>query len=345
MLGHLEHLGRSLDALAECSGVPSGLLDRMRKSLEPVREGTERIASITRELRTFNRPLTDRPVPVDARAVVESVLKLMRKRAEARAGLELDLRPVPPVLGDPARLAQVVLNLLVNALQALPEGGDPRIRLRTGAGPDGVVVEVSDTGPGVPVSERERIFEPFVTTKKVGEGSGLGLFVCRNLVQSMGGRIAVDDAPGGGARFRVILPVASSASVSKPAPAPPPVRGNGHILVIDDDPEVRKILGDRLEGAGFRVTLESDAQRAEDLLAGSACDVDLAWCDLMMPGRTGMDLEAALRARAPERLDRVLFMTGGTFTPAAAAFRESHPGRVLDKPFDIAAETAKRIKR
>jgi signal transduction histidine kinase len=345
MLGHLERLGRSLDALAEVSDVPPELLGRMRQSLEPVREGTERVASITRELRTFNRPLDDRPVPVDARAVSESVLKLIRKRAEARAVLELDLRPVPAVLGDPARLGQVVLNLLVNALQALPVGGDHRIGLRTGSGPDGVFIEVSDTGPGVPVSERERIFEPFVTTKKIGEGSGLGLFVCRNLVKGMGGRITVEDAPGGGARFRVILPAAPAANPPAAAPSAAPVRGNGHVLLIDDDPEVRKALGCLLEEAGFRVTLEGDVRRAEERLAGADCDVDLAWCDLMMPGRTGMDLEAALRSRTPERLDRLHFMTGGAFTPAAAAFREAHPGRVLDKPFDIAAETAKRMKR
>jgi C4-dicarboxylate-specific signal transduction histidine kinase len=187
----------------------SDLADVMRESLEPVRAGTERIASITQELRTFSGPFVGTAV-VDVQAAVASVLKLIGKELESRAEVDVDLRKTSPVRGDPARLVQVILNLVVNAMQALEADRARTNRVWVSAADEGdaVVIEVADNGPGVPSEERERIFEPFRTTKGVGDGTGLGLFVCRSIVHAWSGTVTVDDRPGGGARFRVVLPIA-----------------------------------------------------------------------------------------------------------------------------------------
>lgn len=320
----------------------------MRESLDVVRCGTERIAAITRELRTFTSPKEADSV-TDVQAAVASVLRLVGKELESRAEITLDVTNTSPVVGDSARLVQVVLNLVVNAMQALPArpAAANRIWVHTADMGDVVIVEVADNGPGVPEGDRERIFEPFQTTKLPGEGSGLGLFVCRNIVSAWGGSVTVDDRPGGGARFRVVLPVARRADVGgdkdEPAPAPAPPTGSGHVLIVDDDPRVAKILRVQLESAGYRVTVETEASRALDRLVDGATGIDLAYCDLMMKGMSGMDLADAVSKRAPSRADRLVFMTGGAFTPHAREFRVSHAAHCVEKPFDVVAETSRRL--
>jgi PAS domain S-box-containing protein len=217
ILGHLDLLGESLNQLVWVTqGLAdpprrdfSDLADAMRESLEPVRAGTERIASITRELRSFSRPVVGTAL-VDVQAAVASVLKLIGKELESRAVVDVHLRKTSLVRGDPARLVQVILNLVVNAMQALEADRARTNRIWVSAADQGdaVVIEVADNGPGVHPQERERIFEPFRTTKAVGDGSGLGLFVCRSIVHAWSGTVTVDDRPGGGARFRVVLPIA-----------------------------------------------------------------------------------------------------------------------------------------
>ncbi|HLG58915.1 MAG TPA: ATP-binding protein [Vicinamibacterales bacterium] len=356
ILGHLDFLGESLnqlDWLTRQLVEPArrefrDLADVMRESLEPVRAGTERIASITRDLRTFSRPSTGMAL-VDVQAAVASVLKLIGKELESRAEVEVDLRKTSPVRGDSARLVQVILNLVVNAMQALPDDRSRTNRVSVSAADEGdaVVIEVTDNGPGVPPEDRERIFEPFQTTKEVGDGSGLGLFVCRSIVNAWSGTVTVDDRPGGGARFRVVLPIARDAA-APPAPAvlePPRVAAHarGHVMVVDDDPPVANVLRAQLEAAGYRVTLETEAARALERLTSASEGIDLVYCDLMMTGMSGMDFADALAARAPAHLDRVVFMTGGAFTSRAREFRNVRAARCVDKPFDVVTETACRL--
>jgi CheY-like chemotaxis protein len=186
----------------------------------------------------------------------------------------------------------------------------------------------------------------------VGEGSGLGLFVCRNIVSAWGGTISVDDRPGGGARFRVVLAAAAQrdgalrvAPAAQAAPAAgPPVRGRtGVILIIDDEPAVADILRVRLARAGYQVVVETDAEQGLARLLSGVDDIELVYCDLMMRGMSGMDLAEELARRAPDRLRRVVFMTGGAFTPRARDFRSAYADQCIDKPFDIVAETARRL--
>ncbi len=355
VIGSLQNLAQTLDRqigmLAELIDVSGEARLRevgaaMRQDLELAEKGVDRIATITRDLRSFTRPEDTHLEPMDVRTAIESVLRLLRKDIEARARLRTSLADTAPVLASEARLVQVVTNLLVNAQQALPPGPAAAQEIVIGTRQEGqrVVIEVSDTGPGVPVAERERVFEPFATTKPVGQGTGLGLFVCRNIINELGGQISVHDRPGGGALFRVELPMAEPPASE---PGPPPTVGRRstskwQVLVIDDDPRVAEMLASQLKRAGMRVHVVTDGGAASAVLLG-ATEFDLIYCDLMMGGMTGMDLAGLLEACAPQRLARTVFMTGGAFTPRAAAFIADHPGACIEKPFDIVAETRRRL--
>jgi PAS domain S-box-containing protein len=326
------------------------LTAEMRKALDPVRAGTERIAAITRELRTFSRPATEETSRVDVRSVVESVLKLVRKELEARARLNVTLGQTAPVIGNSARLVQVVMNLVVNAMQAFTGDRTDRdaIWIRTRNEGAKVVIEVADSGPGVPPEDRERVFEPFVTTKHIGQGTGLGLFVCRNIVREVSGKVTVGDRPGGGALFRVELPAAQAAGPPQVTAAMAPTVSEpslGHVLIIEDDPLLADILSLRLSSAGYRASVELDPGRALETLAAGGDGFDLVYCDLMMQRMSGMELAEALSARAPSQMQKLVFMTGGAFTPRAQAFRDRHADQYVDKPFDILKETSRRLNR
>jgi signal transduction histidine kinase/CheY-like chemotaxis protein len=348
ILGGLSGLERGLQRLRDLPGADDlvraaalGLVDE----LGPVRRGVERIATVTRDLKTFSRPDDTRLEPVDLRGVVEAALKLSRKEIEARARLRLSLDIVPPVRGNEARLVQVAMNLVMNAAQSLAEGDPARdeVTVATRGEGDSVVLEVSDTGAGVAPADRDRIFEPFVTTKPIGEGTGLGLFVCRNVVRGLGGDVTVHDRPGGGALFRVTLPAATAAA-AEPASVSPAPATTGHVVVIDDDPLVCATLVGQLEHGGFHAKGITEPRTAvAALMAGEP--FDLAYCDLMMDGTTGMDIAAEIEARDPERARRLVFMTGGAFLPRAADFMAAQPERCVEKPFDVVSETRRRLAR
>jgi PAS domain S-box-containing protein len=358
ILGHVKMLGEALEktgqVVTELKGAEGEVLRdivaRMRQMLEPIRHGTERIASITRDLRTFSRPGPDEAAIVDVRSVVESVLQLIGKELEARARLFLNLRDTAAVRGNQARFVQVILNLVVNAMQALPSDRREESEIGVSTRNDGsdVVIEVADSGPGVALADRERIFEPFFSTKEIGEGTGLGLFVCRNIVRGFSGDVTVGDRPGGGALFRVVIPAMSEASatvaVSERVDSVSTARLSGSVLVIEDEPLVAQMLCQQLLAAGYRANTEDDAERALDHLARDDANVDLVYCDLMMKGMTGMDLAEELETRNPAARAKMVFMTGGAFTPRARAFLDGNAGQVVEKPFDVVAETDRRLR-
>ena len=328
-------------------------LDGVRASLKAVRTGANRISNVTRDLRSFSRPDDETVSAVELRAVVGAVLELVRKEIEARARLVLNLGNTPAVRGNEARLVQVVLNLLVNAWQSLEPGNPERheIGLSIFGENKGMnaIIEVWDSGTGVAADNRERIFEPFFTTKPVGQGTGLGLFVCRNIVTGFGGDISVRDRTGGGSVFRVSLPAAVSAgrkltpplgSGQAPAPAVP-AGPRARILVVDDDEWVSGTLVNRLRH-DFEASAENDGARAVQLIL-TGPGFDLVFCDLVMRGLTGMDIFQRIRAADPSLLPRLVFMTGGAFTPDASDFVEQYPDAVVYKPFDIVSEARRRL--
>jgi PAS domain S-box-containing protein len=350
----IESLSAKLEALrgaGDGTTVATALrgMGRLNEHLGPVTAGINRIRDVTRDLKTFSRPDDERLSQVDLAAVVRSVLSLLRKEIEVRARLVEELETSPPVLANEARMVQVLTNLLMNAWQALPAPDPLRhiIGVRTGTQDGQALVEIWDSGPGISPQDRERIFEPFVTTKDIGAGTGLGLFVCRNVIEAVHGRISVHDAPGGGALFRIVLPATTGKTdASMRAPAVH-VRTKSKerrlcVLIVDDEAMVASALAARLSREQFEVRTVLDARRAVDILLTDD-EVDLAYCDVMMKDFTGIDLHEALSRRAPQRLSKVVFMTGGAFTAEAREFLEHRRDTHVQKPFDIAADVRRRI--
>jgi CheY-like chemotaxis protein len=241
------------------------------------------------------------------------------------------------VHADASRLGQVFLNLVVNAAQAIPEG-DPtnqHVTLWVRQGPHGgVAVDVSDSGSGMPPSVLARIFDPFFTTKAVGSGTGLGLSICHGIMRGLGGDITVRSEPGQGTTFTVLLPPAPADAAPREVPVllPPSSERAGRMLVIDDEPAVGRSLA-RIIGKRHQVTVVSSGEEALAKL-DSGAPFDAIFCDLMMPGITGMDVYERVREREPGLSLRFIFITGGSYTARARQFLERIPNPRIEKPFD-----------
>jgi PAS domain S-box-containing protein len=329
------------EQLARPALSPEQLVE-LREVVAEAEEGAGRVRSIVRDLRTFARAEAEeeRPGPVDVARVVDGALRLVRNELSHRARLVCALEPVPRVLGHEVRLGQVIVNLLVNALQALPDRAveENLVRISLRAGRAGrVELEVFDNGHGMPPEVQRRIFDPFFTTRDVGEGTGLGLSICLTLVQAMGGRIEVTSAPEWGSSFRVVLPalgVEAAPTSERPQARAPHPRGGPRrrLLLIDDEPAVGSSVS-RLVRDVYEVRAVQDAREALRLLStGERFDAIL--CDLMMPGMSGMDFVMELERLAPELALRTGLMTGGAFTSQAREFLDRHARELLEKPFE-----------
>lgn len=328
------------------------------ESLQIVREalvGARHIQRVVRDLKTYSRAEDDSLEPVDLHAVAESVLKMAANEIRHRAQVVRDYGDVPHVQANRARVGQILLNLVINAAQAIPEGRsrDNTITLTTRSeGADGqVVVEVRDTGVGIPPELLRRVTEPFFTTKPVGIGTGLGLTACVNLVQRLGGAFAIDSEEGAGTTVRFTLPRAERRQpVSTPPPsfttlpATYPIR----LLVVDDDANVTRALRRMLKG--YETIFARSGAEALELLRRDD-GFDLVLCDLMMPDVTGADVYAALSAENPALASRLVLMTGGAFSGGLRDFITTFPGPVLEKPFapealrELIAKAAERAER
>jgi PAS domain S-box-containing protein len=317
--------------------VRAGASAEVVRALQEARDGGVRVRDIVRDLKTFSRADDEAKEPVDVRRVLRSSLALAASELRHRAQVDLALSPAPPVLASKHRLGQVLLNLLINAAQAIPEGrsGEHRIRASTGTAADGrAVVEIADTGCGIPPEVLPRIFDPFFTTKPVGIGTGLGLAICHSIVTAHGGEIAVDTDVGRGSTFRVLLPSTETPAGPEVEPAPTPVPAQrARILVVDDEPLVGRAV-QRILAPHEVVACTSGAAALAQL---SRASFDLVLCDLMMPDMTGIELHARLAAKAPDVARRMVFLTGGAFTVEARAFLAEIPNARLEKPFEPAA--------
>ena len=313
-------------------------LDELVACAREAAEGSARVRDIVRDLKTFSRIEEERPVPVDLNRVVEGAANMAHNEIKYRARMVKDLGRIPRVLGTDGRLSQVFLNLLVNAAQAMDEGDVEHntIRIRTRAFDGEVQVEVSDTGKGMAPEQLEHIFEPFFSTKEAGVGSGLGLSICHRIIAEFGGRIEADSEPGEGTRFVVSLPITEQDA---PQPRRPRTTGNKppaprrRVLVVDDDPQVGRALARLLKGE-HDVVLAGSGVSGKEVLEQEVFDLIL--CDMMMPEVSGMDLYEWLEERAPEQARRMVFMSGGVFTPRAREFLEQVENARLEKPFEPA---------
>ncbi len=316
------------------------LIEALQKPLASAREGVERVRLIVRDLRTFSRSETAADVSIDVERTMDTAINLASVTTRARARLLRDYGGVGPVTGDPSRLGQVFVNLLVNAAQAIPEGHAEHneIRVLTREVHGTVSIEVSDTGEGMSLDVAHRVFEPFVTSKPPGEGTGLGLSICHGIVKSMGGEITLEHTGPDGTTFRVCLPRARDEHPAKRV-ATPPVSADLaptpslRVLVIDDEAvlasTLRLALSDRHE-----VLLASSGTDGLAVLARDQA-FDVVLCDLLMPDRTGIDVFEAIERDHPALAPRVVFMTGGTYTSRAEALFARVKNLRLEKPFSM----------
>ncbi|MEN6525655.1 MAG: PAS domain S-box protein [Candidatus Polarisedimenticolia bacterium] len=315
--------------------------------VETIETAAQRGAGVVRQVLTFARGSKGERVALDpsraVREVARIVVETFPRSIELMVAAPDNLGPVE---ADPSQLHQVLLNLLVNARDAMPSGGLLRLaargeelpvndpRLSFGAQPgDYVVFAVSDSGPGVPPELRERIFEPFFTTKEVGRGTGLGLSTVHAIVRGQGGFVRVDDAPGGGALFEVFLPSAAAAVAAAEEPAETP-RGAGElILVVDDEPAIREVARRILERHGYATLSARDGVEAVALYGSHADRIALVLIDMMMPR---LDGPAAIRAM--QRIGGPARFVAITGVPDDAA-RDVLTGEVdafVPKPFTAA---------
>jgi len=324
--------------LSELRGSDPGDAERresMKAIVRDLQSAANRIERIVSDLRIFSQPTdpTDPTDPTEVRRCIEWAVRATAHEFRHRATLTLAIAALPPVAVDEMRLGQVLINLLINAAHAIPPGNvaGNRVTITAQADPSGrVVIEVRDTGSGIPAAVIERIFEPFFTTKSAGEGTGLGLSIVHGIVVAMGGEIKVDSELGKGTVFRVFLPVAVPR-MSAAAPTVeqlPAVRGR--ILVIDDEEMILRAVARILRAYEVRCT--TSAREALSWMDAGQ-EFDLVLSDLMMPTMNGMQFYEHVLVQHPEIASRIVFVTGGTITARAGAFLQSVTNRRLEKPF------------
>jgi len=318
--------------------VPPEALPELREVLAETQEGINRVRTIVRGVKTFARTDENRSGPVEVHPAIEGALRLVRKELEYRAQLERALEPVPAILGNEGRLGQVLVNLLVNALQAFPQKdpGRNRIRVSTRSSGEGtVIIEVEDNGPGMSPEVRQHIFDPFFTTKPAGEGSGLGLSICQSIIQSMNGKIEVESEQGRGCLFRLVLPAAQARQGAERRTQASPVERAGprrRLLLIDAEPAVGTSVRRLLQEAHEVHSVQDVGMALKLLSRGERYDAIL--CDVVLPGMSGVDLLRELEQHEPGLARRTGFMTSGAFSTPTREIMASYSGELLEKPFE-----------
>jgi two-component system NtrC family sensor kinase len=314
-----------------------------RRGLEAILSESERAARIVRNLLTFARKRHTTRAMIDINQVVRETLALRsyEQRVTNIVIIEALAAGLPQVFADPHQIQQVLLNLIINAEQAmLSANGRGTLVVRSWHDPEreAVVLEVNDDGPGVPEEVQPKIFDPFFTTKEVGKGTGLGLTVAYAILQEHGGRISVRSVPGTGASFFVELPT-RGGPLRTPVPAPAksaehPVPATASLLVVEDEPALAAAVAEALADAGYRVERAGDGEEA--LARVRERSFDLIVCDLKMPRLDGISFYRAIAATAPSLARRVVFVTGDVVATDAERFLEESGCRWLAKPFRLA---------
>jgi two-component system NtrC family sensor kinase len=324
--------------------------EKLRARLELLGREAERCRKIVHNLLSFVRRREPERKPLALNEVVDSVVALLEYQLRVdgiRVERELD-RSLPRLEGDAHQLEQVLVNLLTNAAQAMRATGKPgRVTVRTlSAPPDFVLLEISDTGPGIAEADRTRIFDPFFTTKGPGEGTGLGLSLACGIVSAHGGSIEALPHEGPGCTFRIRLPAGRGVAppareAAKPAVPPPPVRA-GRVLVVDDDEGVARLLCDALAKDGLTVDRARDG--GEALAAVAARPYDLIVCDVKMPDMNGERFYDELCRVHPTLARTLVWTTGDTLGPEPERLVRRTGLDLLPKPFDL-DELRDRVRR
>jgi two-component system, cell cycle sensor histidine kinase and response regulator CckA len=339
VLGSIELLERGLSeigALHPEAVRTAEIISEAQSALLNAKDGVERIRSIVKDLAAFSRAVPDSRRPVDVEAVLDSTLNLVWNELRHRLRVVKSFGGVPELLGDEARLAQVFVNLFLNASQAIPDGRQGLLTISTISEGAKIRICLEDDGIGIAPEDLPYVFEPFFTSHTGSAGAGLGLAICRNIVTALGGTITVTSEPDVGTRFTVTLQAAGTSEVpteGNRARSRERVTNRARILIIDDEP----LLGQTLRFAfqdKHDVEVAASGREALDRLANDS-DFDLVLCDLMMPDVSGEHVYRAVTEHAPGLLPRFVFMTGGAFTERAQEFLARFAGRQLEKPFNI----------
>jgi len=323
--------------------------EELHADLLEIRRAVERAANLTRQLLTFSRRQVLSPVYLSVNAIILEAEKMLRRLVGEDTRLRLELAPqLGTVLADPGQIEQILMNLIINARDAMPTGGtitiatrhtileappeDQRFTAQAGAF---VCIAITDTGSGMDTAVRDKLFEPFFTTKEKGKGTGLGLAVVYGIVKQNDGWIRVISDAGTGTTMEIYLPEQHGSET--PAVEAPKVlpghKGHESILLVEDEPELRKLVQRCLERAGFRVLCAGDAKAAlatfeQEQTTGN---IDLLLTDVIMPGESGAALAETLQHRQPAL--KVLYMSGYT-DDALAHHGLLDPGvALLSKPF------------
>ena len=311
MIGHLKFVQRA---------VPAGT--QVRADVDEVERAARRAAALTSQLLSYARRQMVTPTVIDVNAAVLAIEPMLQRALGETVTLEVRLeQEVAPVRVDAGQLEQVLVNLVVNARDAMPSGGRLLISTasRDGAeGPAGASqsdtlteIAITDTGEGIAPEVLPHIFEPFFTTKPVGQGTGLGLAMCDGIIKQAGGHILVESTRGTGTTVRIRLPALADAERVPDRSAPTAVDaagGSESILLAEDDPAIRELAARTLREAGYHVIEVEDGARAREVAALPGTAFDLLVTDVVMPGQTGRDLAAALRKARPSL--PVVFMSG-----------------------------------
>ncbi len=318
------------------------------QSLDEIETAATRAAELTHQLLVFSRQDVVDVQAVDVAAAVASAERMLARTVGEGVEVETELEPgLRPIEAGPGQIEQIVVNLVVNARDAMPGGGRVRIAVdragRSDAGYRWIRITVSDDGIGMRTEVIEKAFEPFFTTKPVGEGSGLGLATVYGIVSGLGGSIELASEPGEGTHVDILLPVAEeerepgsartgaprpAASRSCPDPAPPSRR---QVLLVEDDPMVRRLTARVLSEGGYDVVVAEDAPAALALVRQPGSGVEVLLTDVVMPGMSGVELAEAIREMVPGIC--VVFMSGYTGDSISREAVRDFEAGFVEKPF------------
>jgi CheY-like chemotaxis protein len=317
-----------------------------RGDAEEIKRAADRAATLTRQLLAFSRRQVLQPQILDLNAIIRDMNKMLRRVIREDIALVTDLATGAwPVFADAGQIEQVLMNLVVNARDAMPDGGVLTVETRNvevGEGFMGsggvinagryVAIIVSDTGIGMDADTRSRIFEPFFTTKPEGQGTGLGLATVYGIIRQSGGNISVYSEPGRGTTFKSLLPRADEDAAPEPKPTPTEMaHGWESVLVVEDDPVVRSMTSKVLTDRGYSVLEAESGDEAIRLAREYDGPIDLVLTDIVMPRMSGRKLAESVRIMHPSA--RVLFMSGYTESHVVRGGLIDPDAPFVEKPF------------
>jgi PAS domain S-box-containing protein len=337
----------------------AGTTEGLRRNVAEIKAATQRAASLTRQLLALSRRQVLEPKVLDVNAVVWETHKLLRRLIPGNIDLVPVLEPnLQPVKVDPAQIQQILINLVVNARDAMPLGGKVVIEtanveldqeytgrhIEVQPGPY-VMLTVSDNGSGIDAQTQARIFEPFFTTKGEGKGTGLGLSTVYGIVRQSGGHITVESALREGTRFRIYLPPTAATELKVEDETPPTqteiLAGTETVLVVEDEPALRRLISVSLEKRGYTVLATEDGTEAIRILENNPGEVDLVVSDIMMPKLNGLELRKKAILLRPEM--RFLFISGYAEDTIGRTAHLPQDAGYLEKPF-LPIELARKVR-